>query len=205
MGPLLLPLLIVANVFGVAMIVPQAMRIHRTRVVDGVSTTWVGLSLAINMWWLGYGLEGRLWGLVPVSLGALVVYGVVARQVRSVVGPQTSLPLVASFVGASLVPLVALVVAGWPAVGLTLGLAYGLQFTPAALNVVRSATAAGVSPVTWIMAATEAAIWIVYGLAVADQALIIGGVGGTLMASIILARLAIDEAIRPSVAIPSIR
>ncbi len=197
MGPLLLPLLIMANLFGVGMIVPQAIRLHRTRVADGVSATWVGLSLAMNLWWLGYGLQGRLWGLVPVSIGALVVYGIVAIQVLSVIGPRARFPMVAGALGPSLVLLAAYAMAGWSTVGLTLGLAYGLQFAPAAVSATRAANTSGVSPTTWIMALTEAVIWVVYGLSVADQALIIGGAGGSLVASVIVIRLAVCRAGRP--------
>ncbi len=196
MGPLLLPLVIMANLFGVGMIVPQAIRLHRTRVADGVSATWVGLSLAMNLWWLGYGLQGRLWGLVPVSIGALVVYGIVAVQVLSVIGPRARFPMAAGAIGPSLVLLGAYAMAGWTTVGLTLGLAYGLQFAPAAVSATRAADTGGVSPSTWIMALTEAVIWVVYGLSVADEARIIGGAGGALVASVIVVRLAACRAAR---------
>lgn len=189
MGPLLLPMLIVANVFGVAMIVPQAVRLHRTKVADGVSAAWVGVSLATNFWWLGYGLEGRLWGIVPVSVGSLVVYGIVATQVLRPAGPAARGPLTIGVVGSSLGFLMALSAVGWSGVGLALGLAYGLQFGPAAASAIRSADPAGISPATWTMALIEALVWIVYGTAIADPALVIGGVGGSLMASIILSQV----------------
>jgi len=190
MGPLLLPLLVVANVLGVGMIVPQALRLHRTRLADGVSAIWVGSSLTVNLWWLAYGLQTQLWGLVPVSSGALIVYGIIATQLRLLGGPPTTLPLIASIGAISLALLLVLTAAGWPTVGLTLGMAYGLQFAPAVIEVFRPGPTTGVSAATWAMAATEAAIWIVYGLAVVDLALILGGVGGTVMAVAILARLA---------------
>jgi hypothetical protein len=47
---------------------PQARRIARTRRVDGVSAVWIGVSLAINGWWLTYGLVAGVWALVPVSV-----------------------------------------------------------------------------------------------------------------------------------------
>ncbi len=189
MGPLLLPFVMLANVLGVGMVVPQAVRLHRAQVADGVSAAWVGVSLATNAWWLSYGIQGRLWGLLPVSVGALAVYAFIARQLRSLAGPQAFGSLIGSAGGLSLVVLAALAMAGWSAVGLTLGLAYGLQFAPAVVSAMRSATVAGVSLATWIMATAEAAIWIVYGLAVSDPALVIGGVAGTLMASVVVARL----------------
>lgn len=200
MGPLLLSMLIVANVFGVAMIVPQAVRLHRTRVADGVSPTWVGVSLATNLWWLGYGLAAQLWGIVPVSVGSLAVYGIVAFQVLRLAGPAARGPLSVGLAGSSLVFLAVLLAVGWSGVGLTLGLAYGLQFGPAALGAIRSVDPAGISPATWIMALIEALVWIVYGLAIVDPALVVGGVGGSLMASVILGQVVT----RPATADPAL-
>ncbi|MGI9605403.1 MAG: hypothetical protein ACR2P0_04625 [Acidimicrobiales bacterium] len=200
---LLVPLLIVANLLGIGMIVPQITRLHRTRVTDGVSAPWVGVSFAMNVGWLSYALNGRLWGLVPVSVGGMLVYLVVALQLRALVGSRILRPLVASAAATSIALLTVLATADWPAVGLALGLAYGPQFGPAALSVIRSHTAVGVSSATWNMAVSEAAIWVVYGLAVADRALIIGGVGGTVVASVILARLASRDVRRDFVGEPS--
>ena len=190
---LLLLFLIVANLFGVGMIVPQITRLHRTKVAEGVSAPWVGVGMAMNFWWLNYGIQGQLWGLVPVSMGALIVYAVVAVQLRALTGSRVLRPIALSALGTSLALLTALGVAGWTAVGLTLGLAYGPQFAPAVFNALRSSSTAGVSRATWTMASVEAVIWVIYGIAVADPALIIGGVGGTLMALVILVRLWIGE------------
>lgn len=200
---MLLLLLVVANLFGVGMIVPQISRLRRTRIADGVSSLWVGVSLATNLGWLSYGIQGQLWGLLPVSLGALLVYAVVAVQLRSLLGSRVLLQIASSGAATSIMLVVALAVGGWPAVGLTLGLAYGPQFAPAVFGALRSGAAAGVSGVTWTMAAIEAIVWIVYGTAVGDQALIIGGIGGTLMSSVILARLSLTQARRRIVVRPS--
>ncbi len=71
-------LVLVATVLGSWMAFPQARRIARTRRVDGVSVTWIGVSLAINAWWLSYGLVAGVWALVPVSTISLLLYGVMA-------------------------------------------------------------------------------------------------------------------------------
>jgi uncharacterized protein with PQ loop repeat len=54
MNLLLTSIVVVATVLGSWMAFPQARRIARTRQVDGVSPTWIGVSLAINGWWLTY-------------------------------------------------------------------------------------------------------------------------------------------------------
>lgn len=193
MGPLMTPLLIMANVFGVGMIVPQAVRIHRTRIADGVSATWIGISLALNLGWFLYGVHGRLWGLIPVSAGALLLYGIVAAKLISITGSLGLRRVTTGVLGASVAPASALMAAGWIGLGLTLGLAYGLQFTPAVVSALRATSTGGISAATWIMALAEAVIWAIYGVAVSDWALILGGLGGTVMASIIVGRLALDR------------
>ncbi|MCZ7627998.1 MAG: hypothetical protein M5U19_02380 [Microthrixaceae bacterium] len=48
---------------------------------------------------------------------------------------------------------------------------------------------------TWAMAWVEAAIWFVHGLATGDLALLVGGAGGALAATIILVRLFIPRSV----------
>lgn len=182
-------LLIVANVLGAGMIVPQLTRLRRLRVISGISGTWVGVGIAMNLWWLTYGLQGRLWGLVPVSAGAGILYALIAFGMLSIAGRKTLRPLGIGFFGLGLVPLPFLVAGGWELAGIAIGFCYGLQFMPAAISAVRSPRIDGVSPETWVMAWVEAVIWLVYGVTVNDAALVVGGGGGAFMATIILVRV----------------
>ncbi|MDY7099729.1 MAG: hypothetical protein S0880_00945 [Actinomycetota bacterium] len=181
--------LVVANVLGVGMIVPQAARLHRRRVVDGVSGEWVGVSLAINSWWIAYGVSEQLWGVVPVSVGAIVLYGVIAAQYVRLVGPAGARRIVVGVAMSAWFPLAFLLAGGWTAAGLAIGLAYTGQFAPAAITACRSVDLAGVSPATWAMATGEAAIWFTYGLSNGDVALLVGGGGGAVTAAVVLARV----------------
>ncbi len=74
---LITTMLVVANVMGAGMAYPQAARLVRQRSTAGVSGVWAGVSLSMNLWWLAYGLAEGLWGLVPVSAVAAVLYGVI--------------------------------------------------------------------------------------------------------------------------------
>ncbi|MEE9416074.1 MAG: hypothetical protein V3V01_12390 [Acidimicrobiales bacterium] len=181
-------LLIVANVMGAGMIVPQVVRLHRRGIVEGVSGVWVGVGIAMNAWWIAYALHSQLWGIAPVSIAGLVLYSVIAWQYRAIVGLKAlhSLGLGALL---GLIPLPFLVFGGWSAAALAIGLSYGIQFSPAAISAVTSKQLEAVSPTTWTMAWIEAAIWFVYGITIDDPALLLGGIGGTLMASIILLQL----------------
>jgi uncharacterized protein with PQ loop repeat len=184
-------LVVVATVLGSWMAFPQARRIARTRRVDGVSSTWIGVSLAINGWWLTYGLVVGVWALVPVSIVSLLLYGVMAWCfVRSVGRP--ALPgLTIGMFGLGMVPLPFLLVGGWQLAGVAVGLSYGVQLMPAVVASLRTTALSGVSSATWIIAFVEAALWLVYGLGVSDVALTLAGTVGMALASVILARLAV--------------
>lgn len=194
MKSMVLPvLLIVANITGAGMILPQVLRLHRRRVVDGLSGVWVGVGIAINLWWFAYALQGSLWGMIPVSVAGAALYVIIACQFFRIVGPDARCSLAMGASGLGLVPLVFLVAAGWNAAGLALGLCYGVQFLPAAIAAMRSASLDAISATTWLLAWIEAVIWFGYGVAIDDPALLVGGAGGAVMASVIIVRLAQDS------------
>lgn len=191
MSLLLTAIVVVATVLGSWMAFPQARRIARTRRVDGVSAAWIGVSVAINAWWLTYGLAVGVWALVPVSVVSLALYGVMAWFFVASVGRPALPGLAIGLLGLGMLPLPFLIVGGWQLAGVAVGLSYGVQLLPAVVASLRSSALAGVSSATWIIALVEAALWLVYGIAVADVALTLAGAVGAVMAGVILARLAI--------------
>lgn len=199
MSPIILSvMLVVANIMGAGMIVPQVVRLRRHRSSRGISASWIGVGLAMNLWWVGYGLAGGLWGIIPVSVVAFLLYLVIAAQYAGLNGAQSLRGCATGFVAAGAIPLPALILDGWATAGVVVGLCYAVQFAPAALAALRSDVLDGVSPITWAMAATEAAVWLVYGISQGDAALVVGGGGGLTMSLLILARLAQHSALRRS-------
>jgi uncharacterized protein with PQ loop repeat len=184
-------LVVVATVLGSWMAFPQARRIARTRRVDGVSATWIGVSLAINSWWLTYGLVAGIWALVPVSVISLLLYGVMAWFFVLSVGRAAVPGLALGVFGLGMVPLPFLLIGGWELAGVAVGLSYGVQLLPAVVASLRTSALSGVSSTTWIIASLEAVLWLAYGLGVGDVALTLAGLVGVVMASVILVRLAI--------------
>jgi len=182
-------LLIVANVLGAGMILPQVARLHRLRSTQGVSAVGIGVGIAMNLWWIVYGTQADAFGIVPVSAAGVVLYSTMAWQYAGLDGFSSLRPMIVGFAGIGIVPLIPYLLLGLDAAGLTIGLLYGVQFSPAALTALRTENPVGVSGATWTMAWIEAAIWVVYGSSVADLPLIVGGAGGTFMASVILVRL----------------
>jgi uncharacterized protein with PQ loop repeat len=195
---------VAAAVVGSGMAFPQARRLFNTRQVEGVSAVWIGVSIALNGWWLAYGVTQALWILVPVSGLSLLLYLSIAVLFVHSSGWSSLSPMFTSGVALGALPLVFLVFGGWALAGVVVGLCYGLQLLPAVVAAFRSDEPAGIAPGTWIIALVESVLWLVYGLGVADAALIAGGTSGVVAASLILVRLhmvrtnAIDRAVDTS-------
>lgn len=177
--------LVIANVAGVAMLFPQAIRLHRTGRVEGVSPHWIGFGLMMNAGWLVYGFAMDLPGLIPVSAAALVVYMWILGRVMELSRPVAVTALVTA-VGLALATVVIAVVAGSVVAGVVLGLLYTVQFMPAAVEAVRVDDLSGLAPATWVLALIEALVWTCYGAATSDPSLIVGGVGAAIMATIVV-------------------
>ncbi|TFH20608.1 MAG: hypothetical protein E4H05_01920 [Acidimicrobiales bacterium] len=191
MNMLLNSLVVLATVLGSWMAFPQARRLARTRRVEGVSAVWIGVSLAINGWWLTYGLAAGVWALVPVSAISLVIYASMAAIYIGTVGRSALTPMALGVFGLGMIPLPFLIVGGWSLAAIAVGLSYGIQLLPAVVSACRTRDLMGVSASTWLIAWVEAGLWLVYGFGVGDIALTLAGVVGVAMASIILARLAL--------------
>jgi uncharacterized protein with PQ loop repeat len=182
-----------ANVLGAAMTLPQAYRLVRTRHVDGVSVPWAAMSIASNAWWVAYGIGIGSWAIVPVAGVSIAGYAVILVVLLSAGGRAVRawpLPALAGLVGIVAAPAVAYALAGWSAAGVVLGLAYGVQLTPAVVAAYRSASVAGIAAGTWLMAGAEAVLWGVHGVGAADAGLVALAVTGTVLSTAVLLRLA---------------
>jgi len=185
---------VAATLLGSGMALPQARRLFVTRRIEGVSAAWVGVSIALNAWWLAYGITQQVWALVPVSGVSLALYLSIAAMYLRSGGPRVERwPSLGRMLGAGFalgaLPLVFLAIGGWPVAGVVVGLCYGLQLLPAVVTAYRGADLGGISAGTWVIALAESMLWLAYGFGVTDLALIAGGASGVVMASLILARL----------------
>ncbi len=190
-------MLVVASITGSGMVVPQLQKLRSGTSVEGVSGRWIGVSVALNAGWTIYGVVARLWPLLPVSILAFGLYVAMVVALRRRQPNGTTRAVLEGAVVAGLVPLGGWLVGGGEAMGLALGLAYGAQFLPAVWDAYRAPSVAGISATTWVMALVEAMVWIIYGAAVGDAALITGGVGGALCSSLILVALVVRTRPRP--------
>lgn len=186
---LILVVVVSANVLGGFMTAPQAIRLLRTHNTQGVSSPWAGVGIAMNSWWLLYGVQNGIPELIPLSAVAAGLYATIAVLCVRVNG-RTELPgLIGVGLTLGLIPLPFLLIGGWPAAGVVIGVSYGAQFVPALISALRTREPKGIAPVTWVMAWTEAALWLVFSATIVDVPLMIGGGSGLLVATAILVRL----------------
>lgn len=185
---------VAANVLGGAMALPQATKMLRHRSIDGVSPAWAGISAAVNGWWAAYGIGTHTWGIVPVSVFSVFAYLVIATTIVRYTRVDRS-GVLRSMIGAplvlSLLPVIAVITAGWVATGVALGVLYGVQLSPAVVTVYRCADVSGVSAATWLIAFTEAALWGLYGLPERDIGMVALASTGLVMSTLVLVRLVI--------------
>jgi uncharacterized protein with PQ loop repeat len=178
--------IVAANLAGMVMVLPQAVRVIRTGLVAGVSPAWAGTGIAFNTWWLAYGVAVPRPAVIPVSAVSVTVYIVLAvGLVRH--RPPARRPLAGALGTGFGATAAVLAVQGWATVGVFLGLAYGVQLLPAVISAWRSADTSGIARATWVIAWTEAALWGVAGLGRADAGLVVAALSGTTMAGLVLA------------------
>ena len=183
---------IAANVLGGAMAVPQARKLIRDRRTEGVSPVWAAMSMTLNVWWGVYALGVRDLAILPVSIVSVMAYltiSVALVSLHPLARRRRAAHMLVAVVAASSIPLTALLAGGWVLAGMALGAMYGIQLTPAVVQVYRSADVSGVSAATWVIALVEAALWGIYGLHQGDLGLIALAATGSTMSSLVLVRL----------------
>lgn len=187
----MIAVVLLANVLGALMALPQAHRIWRTRRVSGVSPEWAMMSLSINCWWAIYGIGVHEWALIPVSAVSAAGYAFIAYSMlrHSPASTHRVVGRLARGAIVALAPLPFLIIGDWAVTGLALGALYGIQLSPAVLEVYRSTDVSGVSAATWGLAWVEAALWGIYGLPRADLGLVALAVTGLVASTLVLARL----------------
>ena len=167
------------------MLVPQADRVCRRRQIRGVSAGWVGLGVAINLGWIVVGVFTPAWGLVPVSVASTLVYAAMLvglgrlRRGQVLVGLVVAALTVAGFG-------LCFAIGGVELLGLAAAGLYTFQFAPAAFAALTASDTSGISPATWIMGFSEAVLWFAYGVHINSLALVLGGLGATLMSAIVV-------------------
>ena len=183
-------IVVAASVVGSGMALPQAIRLARTGRVDGVSAVWIGVSIAVNVWWTVYAFAVGLWAVLPVSAISLAVYLGMAVVYLRTVGRSAIVGMGFGAFVLGMAPLPALLIGGWELAGLAIGLSYGIQLAPAVVTAYRTRQLEGVSTSTWTLSFVEGLLWLAYGAMITDLALLAAGATGIMLSGAILLRLA---------------
>lgn len=177
---------VLATTFTAVFLLPQVIKLIRTRDSQGVSTTWPALGFVINVGWFVYLINNELWASIMAPFITFIFYAVtlwaLGRTGRSL--------RAALWRGAAWSALLAVVLAtgGWSTFGIALGLSYGVMLAPSVWTAYRTADPSGIAPLTWWIGMLEASLWGYYGAFHADRGIVTFALVGVVSSSLILAR-----------------
>lgn len=178
--------IVAATIGTVTFLLPQIVKLIRTRDSAGVSTTWAVLGFVSNVGWFTYMISQELWAALIAPFVTFLSYAVtlwaLARTGRAL-GRGAVLGVVWTGVLAGVTAIL-----GWPALGVVLGLSYGVMLTPSVWTAYKTVDPSGISPGTWWIGVAEAILWGYYGWYHADAGIITFFVVGVIGSTLILAR-----------------
>jgi uncharacterized protein with PQ loop repeat len=151
-------------------LVPQIVKLVRTGDAAGVSTTWPAIGLASNVGWTVYYVHGTLWAPLVAPIGATTGYAVTLWALARMGRPLGASAVRGAVAGAVLVATTA--VLGWTALGVALGLSFGVTMVPTLWTAYRTWNPSGISPGTWWLGLAEAVLWGFYGWHHADAGIL---------------------------------
>ena len=145
-------------VASTATVLPQSIKLLRSRNSEGVSTVTVALAAVTMAVWSTYTFQLRDWPALGSSLGPLLAWGS-SLVLLSIINKSWRIMVVAVGISASVLPFLSLTLLGiLAAVGSTLWALPQLKVALAKVPLT------GVSALAYIFIAIENVGWIVYGL-----------------------------------------
>ncbi len=178
--------IVAATLSTIAFLVPQIVKLVKTRNSAGVSSTWPALGFVTNVGWFTYVISQQLWTATLAPFATFVAYAVTLWALGRT-GRELRPSLVRGVVWTALL-VGTTVIAGWTALGVMLGLSYGVMLAPSIWTAYRTADPSGISPGTWWIGSAEAVLWGYFGLFHADRGIVIFGIVGVIGAALMLAR-----------------
>jgi uncharacterized protein with PQ loop repeat len=179
----------VAEVVGLAAtavflceLIPQPLRILRTRSLSGLSPIGTGIYFVTELGWVSYGITSGLVVVLLTALAATVLSGLQLALLWSRRGPNDLWWMLLWATG-----LAASLVMGAIGAMLVLGLFIGLG--PQAWAAWRSSSVSGVSLWRWVLSGTSGMLWCTYGVLMGEFPLMATGSVGMVCASLALSRL----------------
>jgi uncharacterized protein with PQ loop repeat len=179
-------LVVVATGLAWWSLIPQVMKLLRTRDASGVSSAWPAVGLVSNAGWTAYLVLQGLWAAAPSAAVMTGFYGLLIWALGRT-GRARSRGLALGVIWAAVLAAASLL-GGVPALGIALASSYVIQFTPPVLAAFREARPTGVSPGTWGLIVVESALWGAYGFANGDRPIMLYAAAGVIGGGAILFR-----------------
>jgi MtN3 and saliva related transmembrane protein len=170
-----------ATVVFLLELVPQPVRLWRTRSVSGLSTIGTGIFFVTELGWLAYGITSGLVVVLITAVAAVVLSGI---QLTLLWRHRAPTDLWWMLLWAS--GLAAALVMGAIGAMLAIGLLVGLG--PQAWAAWRAPSAHGVSVWRWVLSAAAGTLWFSYGALMGAYPLMATGALGCGYAAIALSR-----------------
>lgn len=161
---------VLATISTATFLLPQIIKLVRTKNTEGISTTWPALGFAVNVGWFTYMISQELWISIAPPLITFAAYGVTLWALRRA-GTDITPSYIRGIAAAVILAGVA-VVGGWKVLGIGLGLSYGLVIAPSIWTAYRTALPSGIAPLTWWIGAIEALLWGSFGWYHSDRGIL---------------------------------
>jgi uncharacterized protein with PQ loop repeat len=190
---------LVASILAVGSLVPQAVRLLRTRDIVGVSVLWTALGTVTNLAWFAYALARQLWAGVPATLATALFYGFLFVLLLRF-GGRAGAAVLGGAAWAAFLTGVTLI-GGWSALGAVLGVSYAIQVAPSLWTAWRTYAPTGIAPGTWVLFLVQVILWGYYGIEEHDWAIKGFALTGIVSSSLMLLRWAMTRSRRPQPAI----
>lgn len=153
--------LVGATVLAGLSLIPQIVKLVRTRDPAGVSATWPAIGWVTNAAWTAYLLQAGLWP-ATVSTSLMVLFYAVVMWALHRAGSSLR-PSLGRGIAWMLFLVALTLIAGWFALGTVLGFSQILQVAPAIVTAYKTDRPTGIAPATWWIAGAEGALWSYYG------------------------------------------
>lgn len=163
--------IVAATIATLTFVIPQVVKLIRTRDTSGVSATWPAVGFIGNVGWAVYFVHEELWLSIPAAAGALLGYLATMWVLwRTGAFHASSLARGAVFAAAL---IVSTLVGGWTTLGVVLGASFVVMIAPALWAAFSVPDPSGIAPGTWWLGVAEGLLWGVYGWYHEDAGLIV--------------------------------
>ena len=177
---------IAATIGTVTFLLPQIIKLVRSGESVGVSPTWPALGFVTNVGWFAYMISQGHWAAILAPIVTFLSYVVTLWALG-----RTGRDLRAGyFRGVAWAGFLAAIAAlgGWVALGVLLGLSYGVMVTPSLWTAYRTPDPSGISPGTWWIGIIEGLLWGYFGWFHADVGIVTFSIVAVIGAVLMLAR-----------------